>query len=511
MIEAGASLLRLLLGMGALILAGLGILAGLTPASPSLPWRERAPFAFGLGTLALTLWMLALSGLGGKFNLPLILTPPLALAAAGWLVRWKFGGGGKGSQALSPSPKSPPPLTGLEWIFWGLLGLLFLFATLRAGLYPMWSWDALATWGCKARVFYLDRSLDLSCIESHNYYPNLVPLLLTYLYLCLGEVNDHLVKLVFPLWGALLLTLLYSFLLRTGLSRRQALGTTTFFALSGSVFIVHLYIAYADLPLAFFTLGAAGLLYLWLKEAGPPGSLPLLAFCIAAMAWTKFEGPPLAATLLLAAALTLLCLRPPEWGRRLLQLAWPGGGLLLGILPWRLFMAAHHIPVGSDHLLNFYPQQFLQAIPHLLFMLINPRAFGILWPALLLALVLSGRQLWTTPRLFLALFLGGNLLAILLAYSLTPTSAAEFLQHVRATLDRLLLHITPVAALLLGEGVKELGEGGQGPEVPSPQAPHSTRVRVKKGAGRPGSDSLACRPQNLRDWGWGRGQGPTGP
>ncbi len=459
MIEAGASLLRLLLGMGALILAGLGILAGLTPASPPLSRGERAAFGFGLGTLALTLWMLALTGLGRKFNLPLILTPPLALAALGWGVRKVLGRGGQGSKTPAPSPNPPPPLTGWEWIFWGLMGLVFLFATLRAGLYPMWSWDAIATWGCKARVFYLDRTLDLSCVSAHNYYPNLVPLLLTYLYLCLGEVNDHLVKLVFPLWGALLLALLYSFLRRMGLSRRQALGTTTFFALSGSVFIVHLYIAYADLPLAYFTLGAAGLLYLWLKEAAPRGSLPLLACFFAGLAWTKFEGAPLAATLLLAAVLTLIWLRPPGLGRRLLKLAWPGAGLLLGILPWRLFMASHHIPVGSDHLLNFYPHQLLQAIPQLVLMLIKPEAFGFLWPALLLALVLSGRRLWTTPRLFLALFLGGNLLAILLAYALAPTSAAEFLQHVRATLDRLLLHLTPTAALLVGEGVKELGGG----------------------------------------------------
>jgi hypothetical protein len=458
MIEAAGNLLRLVLGLGALILAGLGILAGLTPTSPPLPRRERAAFGFGLGTLALTLWMLALTGLGRKFSLPLILTPLLALAGMGWGLRRKFGGGGQGSQAPGPPLKSSP-FQGWDWVFLGLLAAPFLFATLRAGLYPMWSWDAIATWGCKARVFYLDRALDLSCISAHNYYPNLVPLLLSYLYLCLGQMNDHLVKLVFPLWGALLLTLLYSFLRRMGLSRRQALGTTAFFALSGTVFIVHLYIAYADLPLAFFTLGAAGLLYLWLQEAAPPGSLPLLACFFASMAWCKFEGAPLAATLLLAAVLTLIWLRPPGLGRRLLNLAWPGAGLLLGILPWRLFMASHHIPVGSDHILNFYPHQLLQALPQLALMLIKPEVFGFLWPALLLAMILSGRRLWTTPRLFLALFLGGNLLAILLAYALTPTSAAEFLQHVRATLDRLLLHLTPTAALLLGEGVKELGEG----------------------------------------------------
>ena len=123
-------------------------------------------------------------------------------------------------------------------------------------------------------------------------------------------MNDALAKAVFPLWGALLLTLLYSLARRLGLRRRQALGLTAFLALNGTVFIVHLYIAYADLPLAFYTLGGAGLLYLWLADAAPRGSLTLAACCLAGMAWCKYEGPPLAATLLLAAALTLVWLRP---------------------------------------------------------------------------------------------------------------------------------------------------------------------------------------------------------
>ena len=58
--------------------------------------------------------------------------------------------------------------------------------------------------------------------------------------------------------------------------------------------------------------------------------------------------------------------------------------------------------------------------------------------------------------LFLALFVGGNLVAIILAYAVAPTSAAEFPAYVRATLDRLLLHLTPTAALLLALGLKDL-------------------------------------------------------
>ena len=90
---------------------------------------------------------------------------------------------------------------------------------------------------------------------------------------------------------------------------------------------------------------------------------------------------------------------------------------------------------------------------------------------MLLAAIVTGRRLWTSPALFLALFIGGNLLAVILAYGVAPTSAAEFPSYVRATLDRLLLHITPTAALLLALGLKELLEPEPDPHPPSNSLP----------------------------------------
>jgi len=484
MIEPALSLLRLALGLGAVFVLGYGFLALFLLGLREFTLGERAALSFGVGALLVSLWMLALAWVGLPFSLPWILGPLLALAAVGlglkfsvfcflFSVNKKSLSQGVESERLSSREvsleenESAKPLhrkqktenrklNTWDWLFIGLLTALMIFVTLRATLYPMWAWDEIATWGCKARVFYEARTLDFSCIEAHNYYPNLLPLLLTYLYLCLGQASDHLVKAVFPLWGALLLTLLFSLLRRMGLTRRLALGTTVFLAFNGTIFIDHLYIAYADLALAFYTLGAAGFLYLWLSGPAPRGSLTLAACFCAGMAWCKYEGPPLAATIILAGVLTLLWLRPPGWGRRMLNLTWPVAGLLAGLFPWRLYAIYHQIEIGSDHVHSFYPHQLSQAVSFLLSELANPFYFGVLWPAALLALVLMGRRLWRSPALFLALFLGGNLLAILLAYALAPTSAAEFVQYVRATMDRLLLHITPVAALLVGEGLKEL-------------------------------------------------------
>jgi hypothetical protein len=454
MIETGIALLRLLLGLGAVFFLGYAWLTVLGPCPRDFTFGERVAFSFGLGTLGLTAWMLALTWWGVPFNLVLILGPLLALAI---ILLLTPRGHAVVSQDLGKFHFSPRvKFGGWEWLFLGLLAVVFIYALLRAALYPMWAWDAVATWGCKARIFYTSQGLDLSCIDAHNYYPNLIPLLLSYLYFCLGQVNDAMAKAVFPLFGALILTLLGSLTMRLGLRRRQALGLAAFLALNGTVFIVHLYIAYADLPLAFYTLAGAGLLYLWLADSAPQGSLTLAACCLAGMAWCKYEGPPLAATLLLAAALTLVWLRPAHWLRRLGCLTAPLAGLIAGYLPWRLFTIQQKLEIGADHIQSFYPHQLVKAGFYLLAGLAEPFYFGFLWPALVLALIFAGPRLWRSPRLFLALFLVGNLAAILLAYAVAPTAAAEFPAYVRATLDRLLLHLTPVVALFLALSFKDL-------------------------------------------------------
>jgi hypothetical protein len=505
MTEALGQVVRLLLGLGFLHVVGYAGFRLACPQPGAFSRPERFSLSFGLGALGVSLWMLGLSALALPFH-PSLLLLPLGLAAGAVFLTMRRPPAGP-SPTPAPEPASPD-WTGFEKLCLGLLAALFIFAFLRASLFPLWAWDAIATWGFKAKVFHLRQGVDFTGFSAHNYYPNLVPLLLTFLYGCLGRVNDHLVQALFPYWGAMLLILLAAFLRRLGLSRPQALGVTAFFASSGVTFITHLYIAYADLALTYYALAGSGLTYLWLRDQAPPGSLPVAALMGAGLAWTKFEGPPLAATIVLAALLTLLWLRPPRLWRRLAALGWLVGGILLGVLPWRLFMQARQIEVGSDHILSFFPHQLLQALPPFFKMLASPWGFGFLWWAALTAVILTGRRLFATPRLFLALLLAGNLLAVLLGYALPPTSAEEFPFYVRATLDRLLLHIAPLAALLVGEAVMDVGGGGRWAPAPSSVSPPSTPEKT----GREG-EPLARLPCPICGLGGGaeRGQGPQIP
>ena len=75
-----SSVLRLLLGLGAVFFLGYALLTLLVPRPRDFTCLERAAFSFGVGALALTFWMLALTWAGPPFSLAWILGPPLALA-----------------------------------------------------------------------------------------------------------------------------------------------------------------------------------------------------------------------------------------------------------------------------------------------------------------------------------------------------------------------------------------------------------------------------------------------
>ncbi|OPX19457.1 MAG: hypothetical protein BZ151_09165 [Desulfobacca sp. 4484_104] len=455
MIEGLLTGFWLALGLASIELVGYGLLLVWLPRASNFTALERFALGFGLGALVLTLWMLGLTFLNIDFSLPWVLGPWLIILNPGWAL---------GSrrrlwyndlrQLWSTGRKIVTLGYGCGWTWreraWLiLLVLAFAFALLRATLYPLWSWDAVTTWGLKAKAFYLSRAIDLSRFEAHNYYPNLVPLLMTYIYLWLGGVIDHLVKAIFPLWGGCLVLMFYSFLRRLQVKRPEALLGTAFLVLNGPTLITHFFIAYADLALTYYTLVSAGLLFLWLRGQAPAGSLILVAIFGGGMLWSKYEGWPLVMINFMAAALTLLWLGPSDRGRKFAALAGSSFLTMLFYLPWRYFCLTHQMIVGADHVGGFSPAQFWHAIIYLLQALFWPPYFGLFWPVVILAGVRWSREALYSPGLFLVLVTLGNLAAIVLAYAMVPASVAEFPLYMRATVDRLLLHGVPVSGLLL--------------------------------------------------------------
>ncbi len=454
MTETLGLLVRLLAGLLALQVVGYALLVVLLPPRAAFAPLERLALSLGLGCLGLSLWMLFLTLCKVPFTL-LTLTAPwlLLIVPAFWLAgrRGWLQADGRTTKNFLATIATLAFRAGwprFDQAFLLLLILAFLFATLRAVLYPFWAWDELATWGLKAKAFYLSQAVDMTRFEAHNYYPNLVPLVLAYLYFWLGGVVEPLAKALFPLTGGALVVLFYCLLKRLGLVRADALVATAFLVLNGTTFLTHLFIAYADLMVTYYHLGAAGLLYLWVRGEAPAGSGAIITCYAGGMAWSKFEGWPLVLILVLAAILTLMWLRPPRAGKAISSVLLMGLGGWLISLPWRQFVHFQGWDVGLDHVGSFSAEQFLQGGWLVLQALVWPPYFGLLWPVVFLSCIAAGRSLWNTPVLFLALLIAGNLAATVLAYAIVPTSSAEFPLYVRATVDRLLLHAAPASALI---------------------------------------------------------------
>jgi hypothetical protein len=455
MIEAVWTLLRLAAGLGSIEVAGYTLLVLVLPRRSSFISLERLALAFGLGSLGITLWMLMLTFFQVSYSLGTIAGPWLLSAIPGAWLAWERGWAREDCRYLLIWGRTLVTLgqgSDFSKVEKGLLLLLlvaFGFGFLRATAYPIWAWDALSTWGLKAKAFYLAQGLDMSRFEAHNYYPNLVPLLMAYLYFWLGSVADHLVNAVFPLWGAGIVVLFFRFLRRLGVARAGALAATAFLVLNGATFMTHLFIAYADLALTYYQLATAGLLYLWLWEEAPAGSGPLITCLSGGLAWSKYEGWPLVMITFLAAFLTLVWLRPPQTLKRILSLVLMGLGGWFFSLPWRWFVALQGMESGTDHIGGLYLHQIFLGAWFVLKALVWIPYFGLLWPTIFLSFILAGWSLVRTPVLFLGLFVAGNLAAIALAYALVPASPAEFPMYVRATVDRLLLHVAPASCLII--------------------------------------------------------------
>ena len=179
-----------------------------------------------------------------------------------------------------------------------ILFLLILYSfTIILTTAPV-GWDAYAIYFPKAQTFYRDgniESLKTNIYGNiiHPVYPNLYPLIETYLYYFMGSNNERVVSLIFPLIYSVTLILLIRLL-------KHLIGLTLSILTSiliGSLpvtlnYFTAMHGGYMDMPLAFTT--AIGIAYglLWLKEKK---DIYLIFFILimGCVAWTKNEGIPI--------------------------------------------------------------------------------------------------------------------------------------------------------------------------------------------------------------------------
>ncbi len=443
--------------------------------------RLSLSFMLGLGLIAIQMFFYSLVGIA--YSVPAISLP--------WIAAYVF-------QYLYSRGKRPPhrfrtnegatcnPLARLSLGFLGWLSIVIiasqvLFAFFSALLMPLRGWDAWAIWFMKARVFFLEGGVASDFLGNTSYgnihldYPLLLPLVGSWIYIVLGSAHEIMVKALFPIQFVCMLAV-FCFIVARKAPWSSALLFTALLSLTPLVMtqaggipipIGGLkdgdYVGYADITIALFFMSAAGFIYLYMTERKAPYLL-ISALFLGFGAWTKNEGLTFAILGMAIMALYLLLERSKTEAREPQS---PNPGYLIAfflipiaiITPWMLFKAnlglsseytgaiSFKIVINNLYRLPNILKTFLWAF------FLNYELVSLTWYAYIISSILSFRQSFSRPLIFLNAMLGIQLLIYLFVYIINPHELRGLLE---VSVIKRTLQILPLAMLIAAINLSSL-------------------------------------------------------
>lgn len=483
---------KLLAGLAVFYLNGFFLLALLRYDPKDLLKRPHLAFFFGTGITAFLTFLLSFAGIPLKAVNGVIGLAMLLLPGACALVLRK---GKRGWTIHDGSPPSPGGHVNKRLKFFCLLCILIiaiqLFCVLlSSSIMPEASWDGRARWAFKAKIFYQEERLDLGYfsdpkyVESHPYYPLLVPLNMAHLYSFMGEANDSAVKLLFALYVCMAVWTFFDFLRRSlplfpALIFTAFLGTIPGLYLTlggGDGFLVtegSAYTSMADLPLAFHAMTAVIFLLCYLRNRNSlllaAGAI-LLSYC----AFTKLEGFYFSVIVMLSLAAATLVMDGKPSLRAVLQLLMLAGVFLALYLPWALFKW-RYVPFAHEnfppHLTISYALERLDRLtfilPRLLWECVYvPRwhVIGILFLLGVLYLVVKRKLPGESICLLLAILGYFGFLALVYMLSTWWGAADDEAagKLIEFTINRLYLTLAPIVLIFSALSLRPALGGGAG-------------------------------------------------
>jgi hypothetical protein len=237
-----------------------------------------------------------------------------------------------------------------------LLGVLLSYALVAVGRRPLLEFDGWAIWGMKARALYQFGGTGTPVFTSDAYPPLQHPLLFPSLEATASRAMGAFDPALFHV-QLVLLAAAFAAALVDLYGRRVPLllaGLVVVSVVSATATIQQLATALADVPLAFFVaLGLVGLAR-WLETDETPPLVCAVLF-LGAATLTKSEGALFAVT----AALALLGTLAATERRRLPRAALAFAGVAAILAPWRLYVAAHDLPIAEYRFTDALSPSFL--------------------------------------------------------------------------------------------------------------------------------------------------------
>lgn len=456
------TVLRLGLGMSVIVAAGLPLTWWLLPKRQGKGFIfEVAALSFGIGIGLTTLAMLFVSLGGGALSLPNILVSCFIVVCAltalliGLVKRDPASAVRSGHSNSNRATVSSSKRGLSRWEIMLLLVIAFeiFFVFSEALAYPMQGHDPLSHWALKAKAFFIQGQLTFDGYSAHNYYPLLLPLSETWIYLGLGQLDDGVVKILFPLCFVALLITFYFGQRRARLSRTHSLLFTAILITSGGQLVYQFTNAYPDAPLAFFYTAATLFLYLWIVSPQTDAYLVLSGLFAGIAVWTKFEGVVL--VVINSVALVAYCFS--AWRNKqapqLRMLVIHFSLIALFIVPWQIVRSD---PTGATEHLGNLRLEALAIIPgQIIGAFFEYRRWGMLWVvAAPVITALAFRRSVSPPIVYVLAIVVLNLASLVAIYLFT--SYQDVARQIQDTIHRMLLHFSPIVVFLMSLQVREI-------------------------------------------------------
>jgi hypothetical protein len=402
----------------------------------SMPARIAASWTTGTILLTLTVTAAALSRL--RITPLLVVAAGALLAVGAYLFRDR------------DVPPSAPALASSTVASIATVGVCFLIDIWKTVKTPLWSWDHFAIWGMKARHLAVTDGQGLAALHlpafqpSHPEYPLGLPFLIATLNL--GQLPDAATfKLIHLIFAAVLVVVV-----REAVAQR--LGSYAAGDLGAAAILVMPLlwdteqVGLAEVPLAAFAVTAV----LLLKLVGMRAAI-CTGLVVGFLPWTKQEGIPLAALLLLYAI----------WLRR-------RSALPIGVVAVVVALSSRFLPLpeGTSFLVANWWDRAYYRIVYTRYTRVLPLTlaghllrwewFG-LWGAFFAAFVAAiGRR--RDVALFLVV-LAQILLYVLIYYS----TFLDPIEHVRSSFVRIMGALAPLALVAIAGAFAPRAETAEGP------------------------------------------------
>ena len=456
-------MIKLIFAISVIFVIGRSLLKFIIQDKTKTFLSERIALSFGLGMGTLSIGMFLLSYIGFQINLLniLILFTPFFIYFL-WRENFKI----TCSVANIKSKLKEFNLLQLVLIASILIIIFLIFSD--ALIQPMHGGDERSSWALKAKILYHAGTIystdffDADRVLPGKDYPLLIPLIESWVYIVLGDINDRLVKVIFPLIFTSLLLILYS-TQRKFFPRTHSLIFTALFASVPSFVATPMCVSnaasvgYADIPLSFFYFISVIYLYLWMRDNSKKEYLVIAAIFSAFTVFTKLEGIILFIISLFILNMYILFDLKQAKKQKIIHLL---SYLIIPtvmLLPWFIFksdLPGRHF----DFSIAYFIQRLYIApilVTGFLKNCLNPLLWGVLWGLFGLSTLFTIKETFKKPLVYLFLILILYIPVWVTIYMLTPWSVEIVKVSVLSwcNIGRRLTHIAPIMVFLISNQV----------------------------------------------------------